>query len=383
MTRWCTPAIGLRQAGAPLCCAHRAAAVSLTEPPPELTELRRIIEAAGARLQAMVVCEVAHGSQRLPVHAIALGSASPSAPAVGFFGGVHGLERIGTQVVIAYLESLVARLQWDVVLQTQLQHLRLVFMPLVNPGGMARGTRANPRGVDLMRNAPVEADEPVPLLLGGHRIGPTLPWYRGAPHDAMQIESAALCEVVTRELLGRPLSIAVDCHSGFGLLDRIWFPFAHTRRPIEHLAEVHAFTTLLDQSCPHHRYRVEPQSRQYRTHGDLWDHLYLRSLQHRPPVFLPLTLEMGSWLWIKKNPRQLLSRQGLFNPSITHRRQRVLRRHLAWFDFVTRAASSFGAWLPSGAAREAEHRQALVRWYGAEPASASGPPTAPTARGRG
>ena len=143
----------LRQAGAPLCCAHRAAAVSLTtESPPELTELRRIVEAAGARLHATVVCEVAHGSQRLPVHAIALGSASPSAPAVGFFGGVHGFERIGTQVVIAYLESLVARLQWDVVLQTQLQHLRLVFMPLVNPGGMARGTRANPRGVDLMRN---------------------------------------------------------------------------------------------------------------------------------------------------------------------------------------------------------------------------------------
>ena len=24
--------------------------------------------------------------------------------------------------------------------------------------------------------------------------------------------------------------------------------------------------------------------------------------------FLPLTLEMGSWIWVKKNPRQLFSR---------------------------------------------------------------------------
>lgn len=47
----------------------------------------------------------------------------------------------------------------------------------------------------------------------------------------------------------------------------------------------------------------EPQSQQYLTHGDLWDHLYLRALTGHPGhLFLPLTLEMGSWLWVKKNP---------------------------------------------------------------------------------
>ena len=145
----------------------------------------------------------------------------------------------------------------------------------------------------------------------------------------METESAALCRIVTDELLSRPFSLAVDCHSGFGMRDRIWFPHAHTPRPIEHLAEIHALLETMDDSLLHHRYRVEPQSRQYLAHGDLWDHLYLQT----PPgaAFIPLTLEMGSWLWVRKNPRQLFSRHGLFNPTIAHRQQRVLRAppHLA------------------------------------------------------
>ena len=98
----------------------------------------------------------------------------------------------------------------------------------------------------------------------------------------MECESAALCALVEAELLGRPLSVAVDCHSGFGLSDRIWFPFAHTSRPIAHLPEMHALCEILDQTLLHHRYVLEPQSRQYLAHGDLWDHLYLRRLHARP-----------------------------------------------------------------------------------------------------
>jgi len=77
-----------------------------------------------------------------------------------------------------------------------------------------------------------------------------------------------------------------------------------------------------------------------------------------------LTLEMGSWLWVKKNPRQLFSRLGMFNPQIEHRRQRVLRRHLAWLDFMTRAASGSALWLPAGEARERHREAAMQRWYG-------------------
>jgi hypothetical protein len=332
-------------------------------PLPELAALERILELGAPWLQAQVVCEVTlPGPWRLPVHAITLGNPSPDVPVVGYFGGVHGLERIGAEVVITYLQSLVMRLQWDSTLHQQLEHVRLVFMPIVNPGGMAVGTRANPQGVDLMRNAPVQAQESVPFLVGGQRISALLPWYRGASHQPMQAESQALCELVRGELLSRPFSLAVDCHSGFGVRDRLWFPYAHKRAPIHHLAEMHALKRIFEQSHPH-RYLMEPQSLQYLAHGDLWDYLYLQSLQTPERVFLPLTLEMGSWLWVKKNPRQLFSRHGIFNPLIEHRQQRVLREHQLLLDFLSRAASGYARWLPQPDQRAQSHALALQEWY--------------------
>lgn len=330
---------------------------------PELVELRQLIEEARPYLEARELCEIVAGGKRFPVNALMLGNPSREVPAVGFFGGVHGLERIGAEVVMAYIRSLVKRLRWDSVLHQQLQGLRLVFMPMVNPTGLWFGTRANANGVDLMRNSPVNALEPVPFLAGGQRLSPRLPWYRGVENAPMEPESTALCALVEEELLSRPFSLAIDCHSGFGVHDRIWFPYAHTRRPIPHLAEIHALRAIFDETYAHHPYIFEPQSRQYLTHGDLWDHLYLKSCALRDRVFLPLTLEMGSWLWIKKNPRQIFSRFGIFNPLIKHRQERVMRRHMALLDFFMRAAASYSRWLPG----EDEHRQQEVlgmeRWY--------------------
>ena len=331
---------------------------------PELIELQRLIERAGAQAQARVVCEVDSGDHRFAVHAVTLGNPSLDVPAVGFFGGVHGLERIRAEVVLAYLRGLVVRLQWDSMLHRQLESARLVFMPVINPVGLWRGTRANAGGVDLMRNAPVDATERVPFLVGGQRFSAALPWYRGQAGAAMEPENLAVCQVVEQELLARRFSLAVDCHSGFGVRDRLWFPFAHTARPIEHLPEVHALRAIFDQTHPHHRYVFEPQSRQYLAHGDLWDHLYLRSRARAGQTFMPLTLEMGSWLWVKKNPRQLFSRHGIFNPLIEHRQQRVLRQHIALLDFMARAACSHPRWVPTGAQREQQRAQALAQWYG-------------------
>lgn len=331
-----------------------------------IDDLEDLFRLAGPLLDRRLLCEVSLGGQRLPVHAYTLGNADPDTPAVGFFGGVHGLERIGAEVVIAFLRSLVMRLRWDETLHRQLDGLRLLFVPLVNPGGLLSGTRANPNGVDLMRNAPVDALERVPHLIGGQRLSPKLPWYRGAAGAPMERESAALCRIVREELWPHRFSLAVDCHSGFGLRDRVWFPFAHTAQPIESLPEIHALFETMDETLLHHRYLIEPQSHQYLTHGDLWDHLVLDAPRDR--VFLPLTLEMGSWKWVRKNPLQLFSRHGLFNPMIEHRQQRVLRRHLVWLDFVTRAAFSHARWLPCGAARSAQRALAMSRWYGARAA---------------
>lgn len=316
----------------------------------EMDELQALLESGHAHFQSRVVCHSAHKGQRFPVITAQLGSNDPQAPAIGFFGGIHGLERIGTQVVLHYMRALLARLQWDESLYQQLQSVRLVFMPIVNPVGMWAGTRANGHGVDLMRNAPQQADARVPFLAGGQRVGPWLPWYCGRPGAPMEAESAALVQVVAEELASRPFSLALDCHSGYGFGDSIWFPYARTRQMMAHLPEMYALKMMLEQSHPHHGYSFEPQSRQYLSHGDLWDHAYDQVPGGN--IFLPMTLELGSWLWIRKNPWQLFSRQGIFNPVKTHRTRRVLRRHASLLDFLTRAAFGAPRWLPRADRRE-------------------------------
>jgi hypothetical protein len=337
----------------------------------ELTELNRLIELGGPHLRPERLCQVGVAGQLLDVIAVTLGSTDPRAPTLGLFGGVHGLERIGTEVVMAFFSSLVHRLKWDASLHDQLATMRLVIMPVVNPGGLWLGTRANPHGVDLMRNSPVESEEDVPFMVGGQRLSAALPWYRGPAGQPMQDEASALCQVVREHMLCSDFALALDCHSGFGVQDRIWFPYAHTTKPVHHLAELHALHRVYDQSNPHHHYIFEPQSVQYLTHGDLWDHLYTLGLDGHgdelAQVFLPLTLEMGSWLWIKKNPRQLFNRHGIFNPLIGHRHQRVLRRHTPWLEFLMRATASHSRWRPGEHERDLHHRQALARWYPDQP----------------
>ncbi len=330
---------------------------------PELTELERLMELGRGHFDTRVACEVYVGDKRFPVYQLALGNPDLKLPSIGFFGGIHGLERIGTQVLLYFLRSLLNRLEWDKSLHYLLQNMRLVFMPLINPGGMWQSTRCNPQGVDLMRNAPINAAGRVPFLLGGHRISPLLPWYRGTAGAEMESENQALCRTVHEELLTHPFSISVDCHSGFGLRDRVWFPHAHSVIPIEHVADIIALEELFQQSYPNNKYLFEPQSLQYRTHGDIWDYLYLQSQQDKSKTFLPLTLEMGSWLWVKKNPRQLFSLHGMFNPLVEHRLNRVLRGHTVWLDFLMRAACGYENWLEKDPGRGHSHERALARWY--------------------
>ncbi len=340
---------------------------------PELESLQTLIARAGGAVRVQVPCEIEHGEARWPLHCVEMGSNDPEAPAVGFFGGIHGVERIGTQVLLAFLHSLIERLQWDDVLHALLQQVRLVFMPLVNPGGMKMRSRCNPAGVDLMRNAPVEADTRSAWPLRGQRLSRRLPWYRGRADQAMQPEAVAVAETVKSRLLSQRFSIAVDCHSGFGMQDRIWFPYARTRKPIDCLPEIYALRSMFRATHPYHSiYIIEPQALQYTTHGDLWDYLYDQSREMDGRLFIPLTLEMGSWLWVKKSPRQLFDQLGMFNPVVPHRHQRALRRHLTLFDFLIRAAISNARWRPAADARGALNDAALAYWYRQDAGSGSG-----------
>ena len=326
----------------------------------EHEELKAILRAGSALFDSQTVGRITAGARSFPLLVASIGSRDPLAPAVGFFGGIHGLERIGTQLILAYMRALLFRLEWDELLHLQLQKVKLVFMPIVNPGGMWAHTRANPQGVDLMRNAPQKAESGVPFLAGGQTLSALLPWYCGRPGAPMETESTALLQVVHEQLASRPFSLALDCHSGYGFDDSLWFPYAKTRRLMANLPEMFALKTMLEQSHPHHDYRFEPQSNQYLLHGDLWDHAY----DHAPAghVFLPMTLELGSWLWIRKNPRQLFSRHGIFNPIKVHRTKRVLRRHADLLDFLARAAFAAPNWLPPAERRAQLTKLAMAYW---------------------
>lgn len=332
---------------------------------PELDALLRVIDALDVAARPEVLTEVRVADTTYPVLGLALGTTTPEAPTLAIVGGVHGVERIGAQVALSHLETIAVRLRWDEVLRRTLERIRLVYVPLVNPGGTVLGTRANPRGVDLMRNAPVHPESHASFLVGGQRVTPALPWYMGDP-DQMEPESAALCGYLDRELLPSHAAIAVDCHSGFGLVDRLWFPYARTRRPFPHLAEVHAIADLLDRSSPNHVYRFEPQAQAYTIVGDLWDHMHdVRAARRIPGAFVPLTLEMGSWMWVRKNPLQALSPDGTFNPVKPHRLRRTLRRHLPFFDFLVHAVASPSAWIAGLERTRAELTDAaFLRWYG-------------------
>ena len=340
---------------------------------PELVTLQRLARTLDQRARVRVEATVEHKGKRLPLVSIVLGSEDPTAPALGVFGGVHGLERIGSDVVIAWLQSLTEMMTWDDSVQTRLKKSRLIFMPVVNPVGVYERSRSNGNGVDLMRNSPVKAEEKPWFLLGGHQYSNKLPWYSPTvtQENDMELEARTLCEVVRREMFQSRCALTVDVHSGFGSVDRFWFPWAKSKQPPPHIEEIAALKRVFDRSYPNNFYQIEPQAKSYTTHGDLWDWLYELKLQQpsdlgaSPSIYIPFTLELGSWLWLKKNPRQMFTSLGGFHPIQPHRLKRILRRHLSLFDFLHRAIISSDPWTALDIeARKQLRTRAMDVWYG-------------------
>ncbi len=334
---------------------------------PELETLERLLRSFQGKAHINIETTVSHGGMEFPLYSVVVGSEDKTATTLGILGGVHGIERIGSQVAIAWMQTILEVMSWDETFRERLKHSRLVFMPIVNPIGMFLTRRSNGNGVDLMRNSPVIAEEDPGFLIGGHRISNLLPFYRGEVRDeaTMEPEARALCTVVERELFPSRLSLSIDLHSGFGSVDRLWFPYAKSRKAPPNLLEIVALKRVFDRSYPNHFYRIEPQAAQYTTHGDLWDWLFDRKLSRSPgELYIPWTLELGSWIWLKKNPRQLFSSLGAFNPVQPHRIQRILRRHLTLFDFMHRAVISPEPWTKLEDTDRAQLlRRANDQWY--------------------
>jgi hypothetical protein len=334
---------------------------------PELDLLERLREDMDPFFQIHCEETVDIGKHSFPIYSFQNKSAVEDIekPVLLIVGGVHGLERIGMQVVLAFMENSRELLAWDQTFKQNLSKFKLVFYPCVNPGGVFLNTRSNPQGVDLMRNAPIDGEVKSWSLAAGHRLGSFLPLYRGKKGEAMQPEAEALCQFVKKLTAKSPFTLAVDVHSGFGMRDRLWFPYATKKAPFPHIAEMMAFKKLLDRTIPQHVYLLEPQSNSYRTHGDLWDYLFLE--QERlgaGKLFIPLCLEMGSWLWIKKNPSQVFKPLGIFNPLQEHRQKRILRRHMLLFDFLMKAILNYKKWteFSSNEKRKIEE-EAISYWF--------------------
>lgn len=330
---------------------------------PELLWIERLIRSFPDLLRARTEHVISWQGHELPLYSLTLGNSSPSSPTILFTGGVHGLERIGSQVLLAWLQSFLERASWDSHTANMLQHIQIVLVPVVNPVGVFRNTRSNGNDVDLNRNAPIEAESNVPFIGGGHRISPRIPCYRGKLHSPMEKENQILEDILKRQVLNHPLSLALDLHSGLGMHDHIWFPYAYRKRPIGSIAKYLALKFLWERTYPRQPYIYEPQSVHYLAHGDIWDHFYKQAKQTSQCTFLPLTLEMGSWNWVRKNPLQLKSISGIFNPQIAHRHSRVLRRHLVLLDFLLAAAMNHTQWLPDKAHSEVLKQAANNIWY--------------------
>lgn len=312
-----------------------------------LKELEALEELAQFQSDLIQVKDLMHidvQGNKLPMRSFVIGSKDPTTPSFGLFGGVHGLERVGSQVVIAFLRSLFEQLKWDRELVENFAHYRLVSIPIINPGGMALRMRSNPNHVDLMRNAPVDAVDGAIPLLSGHRLAKWMPWYRGEVGE-IEAETQAVLDFVQAEMFPSKVSVSLDVHSGFGMKDRLWWPYARSFDPYPFLPQTLRLKKLIDDCYPHHIYKFEPQADSYLTHGDLWDHL-LDIFQERQPqgTYIPLTLEMGSWNWVRKNPLQFFSKEGLFSPVKSHRQARVMRRHLLLLDFLFRAVRNHSSW---------------------------------------
>lgn len=332
---------------------------------PELILLEDIIKRSSSCFTARLEAEIPlNDNTHLPLYSLHFGNAAPENPAVIITGGVHGVERIGSQVILGFLQSFIERISWDESVHHLLENISLTIIPIVNPSGMYLRKRCNRNGVDLNRNAPLDVVDTdgfrAHWLAGGQRWSRHWPWFRGK-NAQLEAENQVLERILVTESTKRPLVMSLDVHSGFGFEDRLWFPYAYRRKPFDQLAEVMALKLLWQRTCPHYNYRFEPQSSHYLTHGDIWDYLHKRVKDKQ--LFLPLTLELGSWNWVRKRPSQLFSRLGLFHPMVPHRLRRAVRDHQMLLQFILHAAASSSAWLPNEHNRDSLWQSAINLWY--------------------
>ena len=195
----------------------------------EIDHLEKVINKFDGLARCEIVEEVRYKERSFPIHVIEIGSENPEHPVIGFFGGVHGLEKIGSEIIISFMDSISSLVKWDESFKKRLKHSRMLFMPIINPVGIWLCRRSNAQGVDLMRNSPSEGGGQR-ALYSGHRLSNKLPWYRGEIGEQMELEAQAMCKVVKERLFPSKMSMAIDIHSGFGPKTVFGFPMPEVKK---------------------------------------------------------------------------------------------------------------------------------------------------------
>ena len=107
----------------------------------ELDELNELEKISPSLVKFKTLDSVEYKGKNYPIRSVTIGPDDPSVPTLGLFGGVHGLEKVGSQVIVAYFASLFEQLKWDKDLLRRFEDFRIVSIPIVNPVGMARFSR--------------------------------------------------------------------------------------------------------------------------------------------------------------------------------------------------------------------------------------------------
>ncbi len=277
---------------------------------------------------------------RFPIHVLEIGTEKAiKRNPVGIVSGVHGLETVGIRILLDFLEFILYKKSPGYMPEIAEGKIGLVVIPIVNPGGVAKKSRSNPANVDLMRNSGVDAEH-APLLFGGQKYSPKLPYYRG---KSLEPESRALYRYVYHYFypVKDALMPVLDVHSGFGTVDHVWWPYAKTKTPCIDTQLYENIANFLKVNKKHSKFKFGPQSETYTTHGDLWDrfydHYHEKILVKDPKSksrFLPLTLEVGTWSDIKENPSKLFRKRGIFNPARENKFETITSYRDFLRDFV-------------------------------------------------
>src|ERR1700737_34491 len=80
----------------------------------EIDALEQIAATAGSAVRTDILATVTHRGRSFPIRSLIFErDPDPTQPVLALFGGVHGLERIGSEVVLAYLRTFCEYAAWD------------------------------------------------------------------------------------------------------------------------------------------------------------------------------------------------------------------------------------------------------------------------------